>query len=545
MQETGTDAVRIRRALISVYEKRELVPLGRCLAELGVEILSTGGTQRALAEAGVRVTPVEAVTGFAEMLDGRVKTLHPAVHGGLLADRERPEHMEQIAAQGIQAIDMVVVNLYPFEEVAARDGATRAEAIENIDIGGPAMIRSAAKNHRGVAVVTAPEQYASLMEELRATGGSVSLATREALAREAFARTAAYDAAIAGYLAGLEEGDEALFPPTLTLAFRKAQPLRYGENPHQRGAFYRDPDPREPGVATARQIHGQELSFVNLLDLDAALNLVKEFDAPACAIIKHTNPCGCGIGVTLVEAYRLARDGELPPFNPPGSRFGGIIACNRALDSETAAEMVAPQSFYHAIIAPDYSPEALEILTTRKGWGDTVRLLATGPLPSFSALAASAAGVERLDLKRVVGGLLVQERDLAETRPEELQVVTERKPNEAELRDLLFAWRVVRHVKSNAIVLASGGQLVGLGAGQVNRAEPCALAVKMAGPRARGAVCASDAFFPFSDGPETLAQAGVTAIIQPGGARHDAASIELCNRYGVAMVFTGKRHFLH
>jgi phosphoribosylaminoimidazolecarboxamide formyltransferase/IMP cyclohydrolase len=522
-----SEPIRLRRALISVYDKAGLLELARCLADLGVEILSTGGTLRALEEA-----------------DGRVKTLHPAVHGGLLADRSRLDHLERIAALGIAPIDLVVVNLYPFSVVTARPGVTWEEAIENIDIGGPAMVRSAAKNHAGVGVVTDPEQYADLCAELRGSGGLLSAATRRALARQAFQRTSAYDAAIGAFLS---DGEEAPleFPARLTLSLERAQGLRYGENPHQRAAFYPDPAPREPGVATARQIHGDELSFVNLLDLDAALNLVKEFDRPACAIIKHTNPCGCGVADTLAAAYALARDGELPPFNPPGSRFGGIIACNRPLDEATANEMVAPQSFYHAIIAPEFTPEALAILTGRKGWGATVRLLATGPLPSFAELAAEARGVERLDFKRVVGGMLVQERDLALTHAKDLQVVTERAPTEEEAADLLFAWSIVRHVKSNAIVLVFDGQLIGLGAGQVNRAEPCALAVKMAGPRAQGAIAASDAFFPFSDGPETLAQAGVVAIIQPGGAKHDQASIDLCNRYGVAMVFTGRRHFRH
>ncbi len=538
------DSLPIRRAMISVSDKKGLVPLARALAELGVELLSTGGTQHALAEAGVPVTPVEQVTGFPEMLDGRVKTLHPAVHGGILADRGKPDHMAQLQAHGIGPIDLVVVNLYPFTEVVALPETAFAEAIENIDIGGPAMVRSAAKNHGGVAVLTDPEQYDAVVEELRRNGGALSGATRARMARAAFARTAAYDAAISAYLEA-QVADSEPFPETLSLSFRRGAPLRYGENPHQLAAFYLDPAAREPGVATGRQVHGGELSFVNLLDLDAALELVKEFAEPACAIIKHTNPCGCAIAATLAEAYRLARDGEPPPFNPPGSRFGGILACNREVDAVTAAEMVAPQSFYHALIAPGFSDEAREVLTSRKGWGAAVRLLATDPLPPPDRLANAARGLDRLDLKRVVGGLLVQERDLHHTGPEDLQVVTDRAPTEAETGDLLFAWRVVRHVKSNAIVIARGGQVIGVGAGQMNRALPSRLAVEMAADRAPGSVAASDAFFPFPDGPEALARAGVTAIIQPGGAKLDADSIALCNRHNVAMVFTGRRHFRH
>jgi len=538
------ERLQVRRALISVSDKTGLVAFAGALVELGVEIVSTGGTQRALAEAGLPVTPVERVTGVPEMLDGRVKTLHPAVHAAILADRLSVDHLRQLEALEIEPIDLVAVNLYPFAEVVAQPESTLRAAIENIDIGGPAMIRSAAKNHAGVAVVTDPEQYATVAAELRQHGGSISAATRARLAGEAFARTAAYDAAIASYLAE-RQGPEPDFAPTFVLGLERGPALRYGENPHQRAAFYRDPLAREPGVANARQVHGGELSFVNLLDLDAALSLVKEFEEPACAIIKHTNPCGCAVARTLSEAYRLARDGELPPFNPPGSRFGGIIACNRRVDGETAAVIVAPQSMYHAIIAPGFAVDALQILTTRKGWGEGLRLLETGALPAPDALAALPRGLERLDLKRVVGGLLVQERDLSQEGPDDWQLATERAPTESELRDLRFAWRAVRHVKSNAVVLAKGGQLIGLGAGQVNRALPCELAVAMAGPRAAGAVCASDAFFPFADGPEALARAGVTAIIQPGGAKRDSDTIAVCNQHGVAMVLTGHRHFRH
>jgi phosphoribosylaminoimidazolecarboxamide formyltransferase/IMP cyclohydrolase len=563
---------RVQRALISVSEKSGVVEFARGLRDLDVEILSTGGTARALSEAGIPVTPVEQVTGFPEMMEGRVKTLHPAVHGGILADRGKPAHMDQLAGQGFAPIDLVAVNLYPFAQTVARPDCPLEEAIENIDIGGPSMIRSAAKNHAAVTVVTSPEDYPPVLDELRERGGETTLETRQRLARKAFAHTAAYDAAIAAYLereaadqptatglspksgrgvAGCPPGGKGVrgeggsFPALLTPAFEKAQDLRYGENPHQRAAFYLDPQRREPSVATARQLHGKELSFINILDMDAALELVKEFDGPACAIIKHANPCGCGTAETLAEAYRLARDGELPPFNPPGSRFGGIIACNRPVDAETAEEIVAPKSYYECVIAPGFSQEARELFRTRKLWGENVRLMETGPLPPFASLMEGATGMAGLDFTRVVGGLLVQERDLRDPRAEDLRIVTERAPTKAEMADLLFAWKVVRHVKSNAVILAQGGQLIGLGAGQTNRAQSSELAVLMAGHRAKGAVCASDAYFPMPDGPEALAVAGVKAIIQPGGSKRDEDAVAVCNQYGVAMVFTGARHFRH
>jgi phosphoribosylaminoimidazolecarboxamide formyltransferase/IMP cyclohydrolase len=537
-------SIQVRRALLSVYDKTGLVEIGRVLADLGVEILSTGGTARALAKSGVPVTLIETVTRAEEMLDGRVKTLHPVIHAGIVADRSRASHVEELRRRGISPIDLVVANLYPFEDVAARPDCPLTEAIEQIDVGGPAMIRAAAKNHSGVAVLTAPEQYPAVAEEMRGSGGAVSAPTRWRLACQAFARTAAYDAAISAYLRAQDE-EEDLFPPILAFGFHRASGLRYGENPHQRAAFYRDPYSRETGVATARQLNGEALSFVNLLDLDAGLDLVREFDTPACAIIKHTNPCGCATSDLLPQAYRLAREAELPPFNPPGARFGGVIAANRPVDEETASEIVAPQSFYHAVIAPGFGDRALEILTSRQGWGPSLRVLATGQLPGSVGLADAARGLDRLDFKRVAGGMLLQERDRADVGAAELQFVTARRPEGQELADLLFAWKVVRHVKSNAVVLAVRGQMIGLGAGQVNRAEACALALKMAGPRASGSVCASDAFFPMPDGPESLALGGVAAIIQPGGSKRDQDTIAVCDRHGLAMVFTGRRHFRH
>lgn len=535
---------RIQRALLSVSDKTGIVEFARGLHNLGVEVLSTGGTARTLQDAGVPVTPVEQVTGFPEMMEGRVKTLHPAIHGGILALRSSAEHMEQLSGQGYRPIDLVVVNLYPFEATVARPDCTFADAIENIDIGGPSMLRSAAKNHPFVTVVTAPADYPAILAEMETHDGDTLPGTRTRLARQAFAHTAAYDAAIAGYLAA-QAGDAARVPDPFALVLNRAQVLRYGENPHQQAAFYRDPTQQEPSAANARQLHGKELSFINYLDLDAALELVKEFDRPACSIIKHTNPCGCAVGDTLVEAYCRARDGELPPFNPPGSRFGGIIACNRPIDADTAREIIAPQSFYECIIAPGFSEAALDLFRTRKIWGENVRLMEIDPLPSFAELRAGARGRSGLDLQWIVGGVLVQERDLRDPGPDGLQVVTERAPSAAELADLRFAWKVVRHVKSNAVVLAKDGQLIGAGGGQTNRAQSSALAVQMAGHRAEGAVCASDAFFPMPDGPESLAAAGVRAIIQPGGAKRDDDTIAVCNRCGVAMVFTGARHFRH
>jgi phosphoribosylaminoimidazolecarboxamide formyltransferase/IMP cyclohydrolase len=528
--------VRIQRALISVSDKRGVVEFARGLSELGVEILSTGGTARALEAAGVPVTPVERVTGFPEMMDGRVKTLHPAIHGGILADRDRPEHLEALEAAGFRPIDLVAVNLYPFRSTVDRSDCTTDEAIENIDIGGPSMVRSAAKNHRSVTVITSPDDYAAVLAEVREHDGCTLPETRARLARAAFAHTAEYDAAIAAYLAGM--------PARLTLDLAKSADLRYGENPHQPAAIYRDPAVREPCVAGARQLHGKDLSFINYLDLDAALELVKEFDDPACAIIKHTNPCGVGVAPSPAEAYRKARDGELPPFNPPGSRFGGIIALNRPVDEETARAIVEPKSFYECVIAPGYAPGALDLLRNRQGWGAALRILQIEPIPPRVEWS-SGHGRDALDLKKIVGGHLLQRRDLRDPRDEELRVVTRRSPTEAEWADLRFAWKVVRHVKSNAVVLACGGQLIGLGAGQTNRALSSFLAVRMAEHRSRGAVCASDAFFPMPDGPRELAEAGVTAIIQPGGSRKDDDVVAVCDEHGMAMVFTGLRHFRH
>ena len=512
-----------KRALLSVSDKSGLVDFARGLRELGWELLSTGGTAKTLREAGVDVIDVAKVTGFPEMMDGRVKTLHPAIHGGLLARRDVPEHLMAIERQGIAPIDLVCVNLYPFEKTVARPDVTPEEAIENIDIGGPSMVRSASKNFDSVSVVVDPTDYSKVLSELR--DGDTSIQTRKQLAVKAFAHTAAYDAAITKYLSG------ELLPDSMRLPFEKAQDLRYGENPHQRAAFYRESNALEGTLAQAKQLHGIPLSFVNLFDLDGAWNLVCEFRQPAAAIIKHANPCGCAIASTLSEAFIKARDAD------PVSRFGGIIACNTRVDAQTATEIIMKGSLYHAIIAPCYDEDALDMLRNRSGWGQDLRILETG-------VTLSGQG-DNLDYKRVSGGLLVQDADAHDLKTSELKVVTQRAPNEKEIDDLLFAWKCVKHVKSNAIAIAKDGCLIGVGAGQMNRVTSVELAIKQAGENAQGAVLASDAFFPFDDGPAAAARAGVTAIIQPGGSNRDADSIALCDREGLAMVFSGVRHFKH
>lgn len=524
---------RIHRALISVSDKKGIVDFARGLAEMGVEIISTGGTAKVLAEAGVFVRGISEITQFPEILDGRVKTLHPAVHGGLLARRDIPAHMETLAAHGIPRIDLLCVNLYPFAATVAKPEVSLEEIIENIDIGGPAMIRSAAKNHEAVTVVVHPADYSAVLEEMRSHDGATTLSTRRRLAAAAYAHTACYDAMISRFFTE-RLCPEQPFPAELGLGFQKVQDCRYGENPHQRAAFYQELYITEPCVTSARQIHGKELSFNNIFDLNAALEAVKEFkEQPAAVIIKHTNPCGVALGTTLAEAFRRAREGD------PVSAFGGILAVNRVLDAEAANEITGKNTFFEAIIAPGFTADALPILTERKKWGANLRLLEVGNLTNASA------GGNGYDLKKVVGGLLVQDRDLKPLAPKDLKVVTHRAPTLEEMEEMLFAWRVVKHVKSNAIVLTKDRQLIGVGAGQMNRVQSVRLAVQQAGEKSRGSVLASDAFFPFPDGPEVAAQAGVAAIIQPGGSVKDQESIEVCNRNNVAMVFTGMRHFLH
>jgi phosphoribosylaminoimidazolecarboxamide formyltransferase / IMP cyclohydrolase len=514
----------MKKALISVSNKTGVAEFAKGLVELGYEILSTGGTARSLREAGLGVTDVSAATGFPEMMDGRVKTLHPAIHGGLLARRDVPEHMEAIKSHGIAPIDVVCVNLYPFEATVAKPDVTLEDAVENIDIGGPSMVRSAAKNFDSVAIVVDPADYPAVLDGLK--NNTLDEAARKALAVKAYAHTSAYDAAITTYLSG------ETFPQSLRLAFEKKQDLRYGENPHQGAAFYAEPRAPLGTLATARQLHGVALSFVNLFDLDGAWNLVNEFEQPAACIVKHANPCGAAIADNLAEAFSKARDAD------PVSRFGGIIACNRTVDVATAQEIIIKGSLYHAIIAPGYDDEALELLKNRSGWGADLRILSTE-----GALLPSGGH----DYKRVSGGLLVQEADThAKTiTTSDLKVVTQRAPQQSEIDDLLFAWKCVKHVKSNAIAIAKNGVMIGAGAGQMNRVTSVELAIKQAGENAQGAVLASDAFFPFDDGPAAAAKAGILAIIQPGGSNRDADSIALCDRENMAMVFTGARHFKH
>ncbi|MDO5631183.1 MAG: bifunctional phosphoribosylaminoimidazolecarboxamide formyltransferase/IMP cyclohydrolase [Paracoccus sp. (in: a-proteobacteria)] len=528
-----SDLIHIQRALISVSDKTGLIEFARKLAARGIEILSTGGTAKSLREAGLTVVDVADVTGFPEMMDGRVKTLHPAVHGGLLALRDNDVHLAAMEAHGIAPIDLLIVNLYPFEETVAK-GGDYAACVENIDIGGPAMIRAAAKNHAHVGVIVDVQDYDALLEEMNANDDRISMGFRQRLAQTAYARTAAYDAAVSTWMAraiGQETPRRRAFAGTL------AQGLRYGENPHQSAAFYTTGEPR-PGVATARQWQGKELSYNNINDTDAAFELVAEFDpsqGPACAIIKHANPCGVARADTPAEAYRRAFDCDRT------SAFGGIIALNQPLDADTARAIT--EIFTEVVIAPDASDEAKAIFAAKKN----LRLLTTDGLPD-----PVAGG---LTFRQVAGGFLVQDRDSGLITRGNLKVVTKRTPTDAELDDLLFAWTVAKHVKSNAIVYARDLATVGIGAGQMSRvdstrigrrkSEDMAQALGLSAPLTEGAAVASDAFFPFADGIEALAEAGARAVIQPGGSMRDAEVIEAADRLGLAMVFTGQRHFRH
>jgi len=524
--------MRLRRALLSLSDKSGLVPFATGLASLGADLLSTGGTARALRDAGLAVTDVAAVTGFPEMLDGRVKTLHPRIHGALLALRDRAEHTAQLAAHGIEPIDLVAVSLYPFEATLAGD-PTLSEAIEQIDIGGPALLRSAAKNFMGVAPVVDPADYPAILDELHRVG-DLGPATRRRLAAKAFAHTARYDSLIAAFFERLCATDtddlnvhfaslpRAAFPPLLQLRLEKVQELRYGENPHQAAAWYRDVG--GGGLARSRQLQGKELSYNNLLDLHSAWALVREFATPVAVIIKHNNPCGVATDHALATAYLRARDAD------PVSAFGGILGFNRTLDAETARAIAA--TFVEAVIAPAYAPDALQVLADKKN----LRVL---ELPLSSDDSGEA------DMRRVSGGLLVQDRDRADLDPATLQVPTQRRPSDAEMADLAFAWKVAKHVKSNAIVLAREGATVGVGAGQMSRVDSVRLAIAKAATDPRGSVLASDAFFPFRDGVESAAEAGVTAVIQPGGSVRDAEVIAAADTHGIAMVLTGIRHFRH
>ncbi len=517
----------VRQALVSVSDKSGIIEFARLLHGIGVTLLSTGGTAAILRDSGIPVTDVSDRTGFPEMLDGRVKTLHPRVHGGILARRDVPAHMAALDAHGIATIDMVVVNLYPFSATITKPGGSLEEAIENIDIGGPAMVRSAAKNYPHVAVVTDPADYAWVGAELKANGGSLSSATRFALAKKAFSHTAAYDGAISNYLTALEpDGGRARFPKRLNLQFDKVQDLRYGENPHQDAAFYRDLAPVPGALAAYAQLQGKELSYNNIADADSAWECVKTFDSPACVIVKHANPCGVAVGDNLLAAYRLAFATD------PTSAFGGIIAFNRALDAATAQAVT--QQFVEVIIAPEVSADAKAALAVKTN----VRVLEV-PL---------AIGENRYDLKRVGGGILVQTPDSKNVDAAELKAVTRKAPSDEQLRDLVFAWRVAKFVKSNAILFALNGQTVGVGAGQMSRVDSARIAsikARNAGLTLTGSVVASDAFFPFRDAVDVVAEAGATAIIQPGGSVRDEEVIAAADEHGMAMVFTGFRHFRH
>ncbi len=546
------------RALLSVANKEGLIPFARGLAELGTELYSTGGTASELSDAGIAVKSVSDLTGFPEILSGRVKTLHPAIHGGILARRDDEGHMAELAEHGIVPIDLVICNLYPFAETVAHGDTTLEKALEEIDIGGVTLLRAAAKNFPSVTVVVRPEDYGTVLDELLTMGGTAP-ETRRRLAAIAFQHTALYDTAIAEYLRRGTQDE--LFPPELTFGMKRLLKLRYGENPHQAAALYawgRTPAGLDehadvavtatggthtgngasaakvpPSVAGARLLQGKELSFNNLIDLDAALSAVVSFAAPTAVVIKHTNPCGLACGDTLVESYRRAHGGD------PVSAYGGILGFNRQVDEATANEIA--QLFYEAVVAPGYSPEALAILGSRKN----LRLLATDTPIGPAAVATDAHDPYRLDVRRVSGGLLIQTSDVISEQDVPRKVVSEREPTLDEVTDLLFAWKAVQHVKSNAIVLAKKLTVVGVGAGQMNRVYSVQIAIDRAGDRARGTVLASDAYFPFPDGVEAAAKAGVTAIIQPGGSIRDDESVRMANRYGIAMIVTGQRHFRH
>jgi phosphoribosylaminoimidazolecarboxamide formyltransferase/IMP cyclohydrolase len=537
----------IRRALLSVSDKTGLLDFARGLASLSVELISTGGTRKALADAGLAVRDVSDVTGFPEMLDGRIKTLHPRIHGGILAVRDNAEHAATLKQHNIEPIDLVVCNLYPFAATVAKPGSTHADIIENIDIGGPTLVRAAAKNYRDVTIVTRPDQYAAVLDEMRRGqettpqhgettpqhGAALSDATRERLAAEAFGHVASYDAAISAYF--MRRAGGAAFPPYLDLHWERKQTLRYGENPHQKAAFYTNPAHRGACVASAEVLHGKELSFNNILDLDSALNLVREFGEPAAVCIKHNNPCGAAVSATLAAAFQRAYEGD------PLSAYGGVLAFNREVDEATAMQITEPGRFIECAIAPCFSDAAFHLLTTRPTWKKNVRLLRTGALDD-GAVAARAMTIRDVD-----GGVLLQERDLngIETDFKDARVVTKRQPSPREMTDLRFAWLVCKHVKSNAIVLAREGMVVGVGAGQMSRVDSVHLAVRKSGERCKDAVLASDAFFPFRDNVDEAARAGVAAIVQPGGSMRDADSIAACDEHDMVMIFTGVRHFRH
>jgi phosphoribosylaminoimidazolecarboxamide formyltransferase / IMP cyclohydrolase len=519
------DQVKIRRALVSVTDKTGVVEFCKALSGLGVEIVSTGGTAKVLADAGVPVRPIDDLTGFPEMMDGRVKTLHPKVHGGLLARRDVPEHMAAAEEHGIGLIDMVVVNLYAFEATVAKPGVTLEDAIENIDIGGPSMLRSAAKNFAAVTVVTDPATYPCILEELAANEGATRYSTRKALAIEVFRKTSAYDNAIFSWLSR-QDAEATHFPADVRFFLEKVQDLRYGENPHQEAAFYRFADSKPMTLARSEQLHGKELSYNNILDTDACWTAVREFGEPACVIVKHMNPCGTAIGADVVEAYDKAHSSD------PISAYGGVMAFNRTVPLAVAEHISANGQFVEVMIAPEFDADALELLTQKKN----IRLLRTGGVRPV---------VGHYESRAVEGGMLCQTSDAVTEDPANYTVVTKRQPTADEMAQLVFAWRVAKSVKSNAILLAKDFASVGVGAGQMSRVDAAKIAVEKAGEGAVGAVAASDAFMPFPDSLEVCAAGGVTAVIQPGGSVRDEECIAKADELGVAMVFTGRRHFRH
>ena len=538
----------VERALVSVSHKAGVATFAQSLAEMGIEVYSTGGTARTLREHGVAVVEIADYTAFPEMMDGRVKTLHPRVAGGILARRDNPADVKALAEHGMVTFDLVVVNLYPFEETIGRENVSYDEAVEQIDIGGPTLIRAAAKNHRFVTVVTHPSQYDRVLSELR-LGGDTTAALRRELMVEAFRHTAHYDRVIADYFA--RDRAEDGFPERLYLELDRRATLRYGENPHQQAALYAAVGSSGSGLAGCEQLHGKELSYNNLLDLDSALALVREFREPAAVVLKHNNPCGAACHASLSQAFLRAYEGD------PVSAFGSVIGLNRPVDAETADALCEPGRFIEAIVAPNFSPEALAALTTRPTWKNNVRLLKS-PAGATAGLSGSVSAHgwtsqpwhpsqsgAPLDYRGVAGGMLVQTRDTLPDAPEEWRVVSRREPAEGERADLEFAWKVARHVRSNAIVFAKDRQVVGVGAGQMSRVDSVRIATHKADGRAKGAVCASDAFFPFRDGLDQAAEAGITAAIEPGGSKRDDEVIQAANQHNLALLFTGRRHFRH
>ncbi len=521
------ELVALRRALISVSDKTGLAEFAQGLAALGVEIYSTGGTRKFLEDVGLKVQDVSAYTGFPEMMDGRLKTLHPKIFGGILCRHDRADDMAALEQHGIATFELVVVNLYPFEQTIAKAGVTRAEAIEQIDIGGPSLVRAAAKNHAFTSIATCHTQYESILSDLRDKQG-LSWSLRQRLAAAAFSATAAYDQAIATYFAQQAASDA--FPPTINVPLKLSATLRYGENPHQQAAVYVASGTSGPSLVTAKQLNGKELSYNNLLDLDSALAIVRAFAQPAVSVIKHNNPCGAAIGETLAIATQKALAGD------PQSAFGGVLSMNQPVDAATAEVLATPGLFIEAIVAPSFSAEAVQILTTKPKWRNNVRLMEVGALPEQ---------VSQRQLRFIEGGMLMQDADVLPDPEAEWKVVTQAQPSEALLAELRFAWAMVRHIKSNAICLCKDGMLLGAGAGQMSRVDSVEIAIAKAGERSPGSVLASDAFFPFPDSIHRAAQAKIAAIIQPGGSVKDADVIAACNEHGLPMIFTGRRHFKH